>query len=154
MEIAGNENLPDEDIKLLRIAVCFHDAGFIYTYKDHEEKSCEIAKDALPAYGFSQEQIGKVCGMIMATKIPQKPNTKLEEIVCDADLDYLGRDDVYTIAKTLFDELKVNANLTDEKKWNDIQINFLKSHFYVNSNVSMHYASNFKYTNITFLKFQ
>ena len=27
----------------------------------------------------------------MATKLPPKPTNKLEEIMCDADLDYLGQ---------------------------------------------------------------
>jgi uncharacterized protein len=130
MQIVQTENLTTEEINLLRIAVAFHDAGFIYVYKDHEEKGCEIAKEILPSFGLSEKQIKNICGMIMATKVPQKPKTKLEEIIGDADLDYLGRNDVYPIAQSLFDELKVYAGLTDEKKWNDIQIGFLKNHEY------------------------
>jgi predicted metal-dependent HD superfamily phosphohydrolase len=130
MEIARTENLTPEETALLRVAVAFHDAGFIYVYKDHEEKGCEMAKEILPTFGFSEKQIEIICGMIMATKIPQNPKNKLEEIIGDADLDYLGRDDVYPIAQSLFDELKVHANLTDEKKWNHIQISFLKKHKY------------------------
>jgi uncharacterized protein len=130
MQMAEAEKLTDEEINLLRVAVAFHDAGFIYVYKDHEEKACEMAKEALPPFGFSEKQVEIICGMIRATKTPQKPKNKLEEIIADADLDYLGRDDVYPIAKTLFDELKVHSNLADERKWNEIQINFLKKHKY------------------------
>ena len=68
--------------------------------------------------------------MITATKIPQSPKTQLERIICDADLDYLGRDDFKDIAKTLFDELKVYMNVKDEKVWNGIQLTFLKNHQY------------------------
>ena len=35
-----------------------------------------------------------------ATKIPQTPLTKLEEIICDADLDYLGREDFFEISRS------------------------------------------------------
>jgi class 3 adenylate cyclase len=130
MQLADAENLPEEDRKLLRIAVAFHDAGFIYLYKDHEEKGCEMATEILPSYGFSEEQIGIICDMIMATKIPQQPKTLAEKIIADADLDYLGREDVFPIAQTLFDELKIHADISEESRWNQIQITFLKDHHY------------------------
>jgi uncharacterized protein len=130
MNIAGAEQTTEEERKLLRIAICFHDAGFIYVYKDHEVKGCDLAWELLPEYGFTPAQIEMICGMIMATRVPQAPRTHLENIICDADLDYLGRDDVFPIAQTLFEELKIHANLTDPKKWNDIQINFLSNHHY------------------------
>jgi len=130
LTIADSEDLSDDERNLLRVAVAFHDAGFMTVYKDHEEKGCQLAWEILPGFHFTEEQINAVCGMIMATKIPQQPHNRLERIICDADLDYLGREDVYEIAKTLFEELKIHANLTDEKKWNEIQINFLKNHQY------------------------
>jgi len=130
MIIAAAEKTTEEERKLLRIAICFHDAGFIYVYKDHETKGCELAWELLPEYGFSDAQIERICGMIMATRVPQSPQNHLEQIICDADLDYLGREDVYPIADTLFEELKIHANLTDPKKWNDIQISFLSGHHY------------------------
>ena len=130
IEIADAENISEEEKKLLRVAVAFHDAGFIYVYKDHEEKGCDMAKEILPSFNFSQQQIDKICGMIMATKIPQQPKNKLEEIIADADLDYLGRDDVFPIAQTLFEELKIHTGLTDENIWNQVQVNFLSAHHY------------------------
>ena len=71
-----------------------------------------------------------ICGMIMATKIPQTPLTKLEEIICDADLDYFGRDDFFPIANTLFLELKARDFVASEYEWNKIQIKFFKQHRY------------------------
>ena len=40
----------------------------------------------------------------MATEIPQNPKTHLEMIMCDADLDYLGRYDFETISNNLYTE--------------------------------------------------
>lgn len=54
----------------------------------HEFEGCLIARTALPGFGYTGEDI-MICGMIMATKIPQSPTNILEEIICDADLDYL-----------------------------------------------------------------
>jgi len=133
MKIADEENITEEEKKLLRIAVAFHDAGFIYIYKGHEQKGCEMAKEALPRFGFSPQQIEAICQMIMATKIPQDAKNKLDEIICDADLDYLGREDVYLVAATLFEEAKIYLNIPDEEKWDQVQIRFLTQHHYYTS---------------------
>lgn len=128
--IAAEENLSAAEMRLLRTAVAFHDAGFIYTYKNHEERGCDLAEELLPGFNFSKADIAAVCAMIRATKTPQRPKNKLEEIICDADLDYLGRDDVHAVAHTLFEEVKVYSKKIDEKAWDEIQINFLKAHHY------------------------
>ena len=45
----------------------------------------------------------------MATKLPPEPSNLLEEIICDSDLDYLGRSDFIPVSNTLFEELKGTA---------------------------------------------
>jgi uncharacterized protein len=130
LKIAASENLSEEEIKLLRIAILYHDAGFTTKYKDHEDKGCEMARKNLPAYGYNHKEIETVCGMIAATKIPQTPHNLLEKIICDADLDYLGRDDFHKISNSLFEEMKIYNHLHDEKEWNKIQKKFLEKHHY------------------------
>ena len=129
-EIAIAENVEGEDLMLLKTAALFHDSGFLYGAKDHEQKSCEIAQKYLLDYGYSQPQIDKIKGMIMATKIPQSPNNKLEEILADADLDYLGRDDFFKIGDKLFDELTMFGIVNSERDWNLLQEKFLESHHF------------------------
>jgi predicted metal-dependent HD superfamily phosphohydrolase len=99
-------------------------------YKNHEERGCELARELLPSFGFAPGQIESICKMIMATKIPQSPRTRLERIIADADLDYLGRPDVRPIAQSLFEELRAHTGHPDEKSWNDIQVSFLQNHKY------------------------
>jgi uncharacterized protein len=130
LEIAKEENISEAEKRLLRIAVLFHDAGFTGIYKNHEEKGCEMVKEYLPSFGYSNEEISAICGMIMATQIPQSAKTKLEKIICDADLDYLGRNDFNSISNKLFEEMKLYAHVHNEKEWNDIQKNFLEKHHY------------------------
>lgn len=130
MRIAEAENLSPAEIKLLRIAVLYHDAGFTSTYKNHEEKACEMAREHLPTYGYTAKEIKIICGMIMATKIPQNPHTLLERIICDADLDYLGRHDFHKISKTLFQEIQKYVRTHHDKEWNLIQKKFLEEHQY------------------------
>jgi len=131
MILADEEGVEDRsDLKLLKTAALFHDSGFVNTYKNHEEEGCRIANVHLSLFGYSQGEIKKICGMIMATKIPQTPTTILEQILCDADLDYLGRDDFEPIAASLFEELKARKLVENETTWNVIQVKFLESHRY------------------------
>jgi len=133
MFIAANENISDEEKSLLRIAVALHDSGFLFSYNNHEEKGCDFAKEILPEYNFSKDQVEKICHLIMATKSPQTPQTLLERIICDADLDYLGRAGVEITANKLFEELKQCSMITTEEEWVKKQIDFLASHKYFTS---------------------
>jgi predicted metal-dependent HD superfamily phosphohydrolase len=129
--IAAEEHITSaKDLFLLQVSALYHDTGFIYNYSDHEEKSCELAREELPRFGLHQSDIDIVCGMIMATKIPQNPKTILEQIICDADLDYLGRPDFYTIGNGLYKEFLHLGIVKDELSWNQLQIRFLESHHY------------------------
>jgi uncharacterized protein len=128
--IAESEGISKEEVKLLLTAALFHDSGFLQGPKEHEKVSCTIAREHLPEYGYTEEQIEKICGMIMATRIPQTPHNHLEEIICDADLDYLGREDFFDIGNKLFEELLMYGIITDEQQWNYLQMKFLETHDY------------------------
>ncbi len=130
IEIAKAENLSDEEIKLLRVAALFHDSGFIYSPKNHEEKGASLASEILPIYGFSEDEIATIGDMIRSTRIPQTPSTKLDKVLCDADLDYLGREDFYSIGSRLYDEFKKQGIVETEREWNLVQKTFLESHRY------------------------
>jgi HD superfamily phosphodiesterase len=132
-ELCKLERIPPYEGMLLKTAALFHDSGFTINNKNHEELGCGIVREYLPRYGFSEEEIDLICGMIMATKIPQSPKNHLEEILCDADLDYLGRDDFYSIGQTLFEELKAYEVLGSFEDWNRIQVGFLEKHTFFTS---------------------
>lgn len=128
--IAAAEGIAGSELELLRTAALFHDVGFIRQTTDHERIGCDIARESLPEFGYADTDIESICGMIMATRIPQQPNNKLEEIIADADLDYLGRDDFWTIGKQLFDELRYYGRIATVDEWNALQIRFLEQHHY------------------------
>ena len=50
--------------------------------------------------------------------------------MCDADLDYLGRDDFHEIATRLREELKEHGKIDSDKQWDEIQVKFLNMHKY------------------------
>jgi predicted metal-dependent HD superfamily phosphohydrolase len=126
----AREKIKDHNAKLLRIGALIHDIGFTVSNVNHEEHGVIIANQLMQQYGFSKQDIKIVCGLIMATKIPQNPKNKLEEIICDADLDYLGRSDFYPISDRLYKELKANFFIDNKKDWNKAQIKFLELHSY------------------------
>ncbi|KAA0993183.1 HD domain-containing protein [Dyadobacter aurulentus] len=133
MEIADLEKITDrESLQMLETAALYHDSGFMNVYKGHEEEGCRIAREVLRDFDYSNTQIETICGMILATKVPQNPRNHLERIICDADLDYLGRSDFHAVSATLFEELKAREMITEKAEWNRIQVSFFESHFYWN----------------------
>jgi uncharacterized protein len=133
IEIGKQEKCNANELHLLEIAAWWHDVGFIYRNVGHEKESCLLAIKHLPNFQFNTEEIDIICGMIMATKIPQSPKTHLEEILADADLIYIGTNDVTKFANRLYLELKfAHPNLTIEE-WDRVQIKFLQHHQYFTS---------------------
>jgi uncharacterized membrane-anchored protein YitT (DUF2179 family)/predicted metal-dependent HD superfamily phosphohydrolase len=130
LHIAHKEGLSEEHILLLKTAALLHDVGYIYSPVEHEEKSCEIAKEILPQYNFTSTQIEHICRMIMATKIPQKPLDHLSQILCDADLSYLGTNSYKEHSEKLFKELKSFHHELTHDKWLHQQIHFLSTHHF------------------------
>lgn len=128
--IATALQVGEDEMNLLRVAAAYHDCGFLVTYSGHEAAGCEIARQTLPEHGFRTEDIERICAMIMATRVPQEPQSLLAEILCDADLDYLGRDDFYTIGQQLFKEWMHVGIVMDEQTFNRIQVKFLNAHRY------------------------
>jgi predicted metal-dependent HD superfamily phosphohydrolase len=129
--LADSENTEPGSKILLETAAAYHDAGMLIQYQNHESASVEIAKQTLPAFGFSKSEINEIANLIMVTKLPQRPYNHFEQIICDADLDYLGRDDFFIHSFKLKLEWQANQvkdlNLVE---WFDIQIKFLTDHQY------------------------
>ncbi len=135
-ELCKLEAVTPHDSLLLHTAALFHDSGFTISNRDHEQLGCSIARQHLPRFDYRPEEIECICGMIMATKIPQTPKTFLEAIICDADLDYLGREDFYEIGNTLFEELRAYRVLSSRQEWNQLQVRFLTKHrFFTRTNL-------------------
>lgn len=128
--LAHEENVSERDLTILKTAALFHDCGFLETYTDHEEISCDMAKKWLPQFGYSQEVINEICELILATKLPQRPKTKLAEIICDADLYYLGTDKYFVGANNLFKELHEAGFVKDREEWRKEEIKFVEKHEY------------------------
>ncbi|MCK5136442.1 MAG: HD domain-containing protein [Bacteroidales bacterium] len=128
--IGWAEGLDDDGILLLKTAALFHDAGHTIAYDEHEHHGTVLAREFLPKYGYTKEQIEIICDIIMATSLPPKPGDIYQKIICDADLDYLGRSDMIPVSNTLFREMKGQDKIGTLNDWNKLQIKFISGHSY------------------------
>jgi hypothetical protein len=128
--ISSDINLNEREVLLLKTAILLHDSGFLKTYRGHELVGTEYAKKMLPDYGYGESDIKTINGMIMATRIPQNATNKLEEIIADADLEYLGTDNFDRISEYLFEELMAFKFIKSRDEWNKIQVDFMENHTY------------------------
>jgi adenylate cyclase len=128
--IGWAEGCTDEEILLLKTAALFHDSGHIVEYDNHEFYGTQIARELLPEYNYSADQIEKICSLIMSTKLPPRPTNLLENIMCDSDLDYLGRSDFIPVSNTLYEELKAQNKMGSLNDWNKMQVKFISGHQY------------------------
>jgi class 3 adenylate cyclase len=128
--IGWAEGCSDEEILLLKTAALFHDAGHIVAYDNHEYYGTQIVRKMLPEFNYSSEQIERICSIIMSTRLPPKPTNLLENIICDSDLDYLGRSDFIPVSNTLYEELKAQNKMGSLNDWNKMQVKFISGHQY------------------------
>jgi len=128
--IGWAEGCTDEEILLLKTAALLHDAGHTVDYDNHEYHGTVLARELLPQYNYTPEQIERICSIIMATRMPPKPANLLECIICDSDLDYLGRSDFIPVSNTLFEELKAQNKMRSLNDWNKLQVKFISDHQY------------------------
>jgi uncharacterized protein len=129
-ELASAESINGESLILLKTAAVFHDSGFLERYVNNEPIAVNFAEKYLPHYGYSREQIKTIGKIILSTRIPQKPDNHIEQIMCDADLDYLGRDDFFQISETLKKEWLAYGIIQTEEEYNQKQVSFFRQHNY------------------------
>lgn len=148
--LAGKEKLDAANLFLLKVAALYHDIGFTVGRQEHERSGCEIARQDLPRFGFSDGEINTICGMIMATKVPQRPVTLADKILADADLEYLSTRHFRQIGTRLFKELKYfNPDFSDEA-WLELQVTFISEHRY-HTSWCRKYRERVKRTNLKLL---
>jgi adenylate cyclase len=128
--IGRSEGVKDEDMLILKTAALFHDMGHLINYDTHEEESIKLAKKFLPEFLYTEKQIEKICNLVLVTRMPPEPENLLEEIMCDADLDYLGRTDFVPVSISLYKEYHERNKIDSILEWNTMQLNFIKKHQY------------------------
>ncbi|MFC2129329.1 adenylate/guanylate cyclase domain-containing protein [Bacteroidota bacterium] len=128
--ICRAENISEEDTLLTLSASLLLYAGLTESYEHFENRSAEIAREILPEYLYTEKQIDAICNLILATKVPYEPQNKLEAILIDAKMEYIGRPDFSKMIKLLYLELKSNEREKSMKKLIREYVDLLKTFKY------------------------
>jgi predicted metal-dependent HD superfamily phosphohydrolase len=131
-QIAAHFQLNEADLFTVLTAAWFHDCGYRHGGpSNHEEKSALIAADFLRDCNLDEKILDNITDCILATKLPQKPATLPESIVCDADLFHLGSGNFASKSKLLRKEVNaLSGSKTGKKEWRQKTLAFLKEHEY------------------------
>lgn len=139
IKYAELEKLSDHDLFLVRTAALFHDTGFLFRYHDNETLAVELFSYHAPKFGYQPDDIARINAIISATAIGAKPQNLAEAVMCDADLDYLGRLDYHVTAGKLFDEMELYGEKITRKERIEIQIDYLENRhqYYTTSAINL-----------------
>lgn len=131
VDIGRAEGVTDEELEILMLAAWFHDTGHIRTYAGHEEESIVLATEWLTAQRYPADKLADVVRCIRATTMPQSPTTRLERVICDADLYHLSFVTYDHYQELLREEWRIilNIEMTDEE-WEKSNDAFLRNHTY------------------------
>ena len=130
IKLAELEKLKKEETIIVKTAALFHDSGFLFRYEHNEELAVDLVEKILPSFNYNNNAIKTIGQIILTTRVAARPTTTLEKIMSDADFDYLGREDVFKIAATLYQELIEFGVYFSPEEWNVLQYKFLKKHQY------------------------
>lgn len=121
--------LSKQEKRILLVSAWFHDTGYTRQIDGHEEAGTSIAEQFLRSKNVDEVETEQVKAYILATKYPQNPKNKLEQIICDADLLYITEPHFIDRSGLLRKEwcATLNRNYTD-KEWYELNIEFLRNH--------------------------
>ena len=130
-EIGKGHKLEREDMEALLLAAWFHDTGYLGGRDGHEKRSCEHFQTFLQTHEYSEAQAARIPGIIMATEMPQTPDSLLGEILADADLSGLGKKRYEERSMQLRTEMELqNGETYSDLEWVQGELDFLMSHSY------------------------
>jgi predicted metal-dependent HD superfamily phosphohydrolase len=125
-ELLDHYGLLEKEKEAVLLAAWLHDTGYTKDRGDHEEKSCEIARNFLQKKHSDAALIEQVCLLIMATKRHHQPKGLAQEIIRDADSSHIGMNGYLETSELLREELALLdiAHYTAEE-WRDENIKML-----------------------------
>jgi predicted metal-dependent HD superfamily phosphohydrolase len=137
--IAISENISEHDRELLIAAAYFHDTGYIREYDKNEPIAARMAGRILKLIGYKPNEIEKIQKMILSTDLEREPKTHSEKILCDADLDHLGREDFFELDAKIREGRRARGiDVSDDAKWYKGTLEILKTHqYYTESQIKL-----------------
>ena len=127
--LATEESMSDEDKESVLLAAWFHDIGYATGGEGHEERGVTEVVNFLEDHHYAANKIKIVVNCIRATKMPQSPKNKLEQIICDADLFHVATTSYELNSKLLRAEWELLEGKTmTDVEWYQCNSEFLRTH--------------------------
>lgn len=132
VQIAQHYQLNDAEFFIVKVAAWFHDIGYLTGEgPGHEERGARVAEAFLEGTGVDRGIIESIRKCILATQLPQRAITLVEQIVCDADLYHLGTDDFPERNKLMRKEAEaIHNKKISKEEWRRGTIRLLEGHHY------------------------
>ncbi|CAH0999213.1 hypothetical protein LEM8419_00510 [Neolewinella maritima] len=131
LKIGKAEGLTEEELEIVMLAAWFHDTGHVKTYTGHEVVSMQLAQEWLEKENYPADRIAAVLRCIEVTTMPQRPVTKIESVMCDADLYHLSFNTYDHYQEMLREEWRRELGIeVSDEDWNEQNAAFLSSHHY------------------------
>lgn len=121
----------EKETETVLIAAWFHDTGLSKKYRGHEEVSKFLATEFLKGESYDDDKINTILSCIEATKMPQNPTNKYDEVLCDADIFHVATTNFFFKKLLLKREWEVNGIMkVSEVEWHRVNLKFLnENHF-------------------------
>lgn len=128
----------EDEIEMLVIASLFHDTGFVIQYDKNEVFGAKIAKNYLRTILYPQDKIEIIENIILATQVWKNPKNLLEEIIKDADMDNLWREDFFDINEKLKKERETIKKIKiKDPDWHHASLDIIQWHqFYTGTQIN------------------
>ncbi len=104
-KMAETEKLDERDTNIVITAAWLHDIGHGVSIENHEEESCNIARELLSKMGADDEFIAEVEKCICSTRPDTEKNNIKEKILYDADHAHTGKENFMDISNLYRKEL-------------------------------------------------
>ncbi|WP_161887881.1 Pycsar system effector family protein [Pontibacter russatus] len=148
-EIGAACALGEEDMRLVLLAAWLHDISYIATEAPAPLPPLVPASEFLQLNGLSGEETEAVQQCVAASHYPQRPQSKKEEVLCDAVSSFMADPDYLAQA-----EKQMNADTgkkTDAYEWIKSQRALLKQHAFFTKYAKRTYTEG-KEANLKLLK--
>jgi len=123
--LCRSEEIEQEDRLMVRTAALMLFTGLTQAYQNFENRSMVICREILPGFSYSETQIDQISNLILATKTPFSPNNRLETILIDARMEYIGRPDYTDLIKRLYQELREAGSQINGQQFKKQQLELL-----------------------------
>lgn len=130
-EIGSHCELTDEEFEVALTAAWLHDIGYRDGSDNHEENSIKAAADLFIRMNTPIGKISMINSAILSTRVPQRPRSMVDKVICDADLYHLSTEACDEKGALLRSEWTMTKKKDmSDKDWLQQNLEFMESHHY------------------------